>query len=153
MLQGLFGIMCREGRSVGVSPSWEVRLPESAIRSARYTSPVLFALGGLNAWVGQAASDYLAVSTGLCVSVCAAGLFGEDLLQRGYRSDRVVLAHVARHPGATAREVAQVLGIPESRVKANLDRLTGDGLLAVTSDGVAGGPRSYLLPSVDGGAK
>ncbi|WP_240660037.1 helix-turn-helix domain-containing protein [Streptomyces sp. WAC 01529] len=65
--------------------------------------------------------------------VCAAGLFGEDLLQRGYRSDRLVLAHVARHPGTTTREVAQALGIPECRVTANLDRLAGDGLLTVAS--------------------
>jgi hypothetical protein len=88
----------------GMAPPWEARLSESAIRSARFTSPVLFALGGLNPWGGQTAGDYLAVSTELCVSVCAAGLFGEDLLQRGYRDDRVGLVHVARHPGATNRQ-------------------------------------------------
>ncbi|MFE0376198.1 hypothetical protein ACFW1M_11535 [Streptomyces inhibens] len=27
----------------------------------------------------------------------AAGLFGEDLAQRGYRRDRAVLAHIAVH--------------------------------------------------------
>ncbi|SBT91022.1 hypothetical protein GA0115233_102542 [Streptomyces sp. DI166] len=92
------------GWPAGMAPPWEARLSESAIRCARFTSPVLFALGGLNAWIGRKAGDYPAVSTGLCLSVCAAGLFGEDLLQRGYRDDRVVLAHVARHPGATTRQ-------------------------------------------------
>ncbi|MFC5634618.1 MarR family transcriptional regulator [Streptomyces bullii] len=111
---------------------------------------MLFVLGGLNAWIGQTAGDHLAVSTGLCVSVRAAGLFGEDLLQRAYRSDRAVLAHVARHPGVTTRQVAQALGIPERRAMANLGRLAHEGLLTVTSDGVSGDPRSYLLPPVDG---
>jgi hypothetical protein len=92
------------GWPAGVAPPWEARLSESAIRFARFTSPVLFALGGLNAWVGQKAGDYPAVSTGPCASVCAAGLFGADLLQREYRDDRVGLVHVARHPGATTRQ-------------------------------------------------
>ncbi|WP_420706767.1 MarR family transcriptional regulator [Streptomyces sp. Amel2xE9] len=64
------------------------------------------------------------------ICACAASLFREDLLKRGYRGDRVVLAYVARHPGATGRQVAQALAIPERRVMANLDRLTADGLLA-----------------------
>ncbi|WP_338678263.1 winged helix-turn-helix domain-containing protein [Streptomyces sp. SCSIO 30461] len=143
--------MCREDRPFDVCSSWEVCLSESAIRSARFTSPVLFALGGLNAWAGQTAGDYLAVSAGFCVPVCAAGLFGEDLLRRGYRGDRVVLAYVARHPGATTGEVAQAVGMPERRVRANLGRLRDDGLLAVTSDGASGAPRPYLLPSLDSG--
>lgn len=58
----------------------EAYLSESAIRSARFASPALFALGGLNAWVDPSAGDYLAVPTGLCICVCEAGLFGEDLL-------------------------------------------------------------------------
>jgi hypothetical protein len=33
---------------------------------------------------------------------------------------------------------------------ANLGRLAEDGLLAVTSDGVTGDPRSYLLPPAGG---
>lgn len=33
----------------------------------------------------------------LCVCVCAAVLVGEDLLQRSYRRDRAVLAHIATH--------------------------------------------------------
>ncbi|WP_234436793.1 MarR family transcriptional regulator [Streptomyces maremycinicus] len=131
--------------------TWEAYLSESAIRSARFTSPALFALGGLNAWVGQTAGDYLAVSTGLCVCVCAAGLFGEDLLQRGYRADRAVLAYVAAHPGATTRQVAQAIGTPERLAAQNLDRLTDDALLTVTTDGV---PRvllrSYRLALADG---
>ncbi|WP_405884465.1 MarR family transcriptional regulator [Streptomyces sp. NBC_01384] len=114
---------------------------------------MLFALGGLNAWVGQTAGDYLAVSTGLCDGVCAVGPFGEDLLQRGYRGDRAVLAHVAQYPGATPQQVAQALGIPKCRVTANLDRFTDHGLLAVASDSASGAPRSYLLLPVDGEAK
>ncbi|MBC9723963.1 helix-turn-helix domain-containing protein [Streptomyces sp. TRM68367] len=116
-------------------------------------SPALFALGALNAWAGQTAGDYLAVSNGLCVCVCAAGLFGEDLLQRGYRGDRIVLAYVARHPGATTRQVAQTLGIPERRATANLDRLTVDGLLVVVSEGAPRALRSYLLALGDGEPK
>jgi hypothetical protein len=127
--------------------TWEAYLSESAIRSARFTSPVLFALGGLNAWVGQAAGDYLAVSTGLCVCVCAAGLFGEDLLQRGYRGDRAVLAYVAAHPCATTRQVAQAIRIPERLAARSLNRLTDDGLLAVASDDETPALRSYQLAS------
>ncbi|MEV6537266.1 helix-turn-helix domain-containing protein [Streptomyces sp. NPDC051639] len=100
--------------------------------------------------MGQTAGDYLAVSTGLCVCVCTAGLFGEDLLQRGYRGDRVVLAYVARHPGATTRQVAQAIRIPERRATRNLDRLADDGLLTVGSDGAGRASRSYRLAPADG---
>lgn len=130
--------------------TWEAHLSEFAIRSARFTSPALFALGGLNAWVGQTAGDYLAVSSGLCVFVCAAGLFGEDLLQRGYRADRAVLVYVAAHPGVTTRQVAQAIGTPERLAARNLDRHTDDGLLSVTTDGVPRVLRSYRLPLADG---
>ncbi|GAO08351.1 hypothetical protein TPA0598_03_08120 [Streptomyces lydicamycinicus] len=99
-------------------PALEARLSGSA-RSARFTSPVLFALGALNAWSGQAAGDYGAVSTGLCLCVCAAGLFGEDLLQRAYRRDRAVLAHVAAHPGADTRHVARAIGATERGAARN----------------------------------
>jgi hypothetical protein len=128
-------------------PTWEARLSDPAIRSARFTSPVLFVLGALNAWSGQAAGDYAAVSTGLCVCVCAAGLFGEDLLQRSYRDDRAVLAHVAAHPGATMRNVARATGVPERLVARNLDRLTADGLLVLVADGATPALRSYRLAS------
>ncbi|WP_308376843.1 helix-turn-helix domain-containing protein [Streptomyces sp. ISL-99] len=60
---------------------------------------------------------------------------------------------MARHPGATPRQVAQALGIPERRVTANFDRLTDDGLLAVASDSAPGAPRSYLLLPVGGEEK
>jgi hypothetical protein len=97
--------------------------------------------------------DYLAVSTGLCVCVCAAGLFGEDLLQRGYRSDRAVLAYVAAYLGATTREVAQAIRTSERLTSRNLDRLTDDGLLAVASDGAPRALRSYQLALVGGEPK
>ncbi|KAB2977336.1 MarR family transcriptional regulator [Streptomyces sp. SS1-1] len=126
-------------------------MSDSAIRSARFTSPALFVLGGLNAWIGQATGDYLAGSTGLCV--CPAGLFGEDLLQRGYCGDRVVLVYVAGHPGATTRQVAQAIRIPERRATRDLDQLTADGLLTVASDGNPRALRSYLLSLADGEPK
>lgn len=58
---------------------WDANLSESAIRSARLTSPALFALGGLDAWVGQTTGDYLGVSTGL-------KLVEADNRQGGHRS-------------------------------------------------------------------
>ncbi|NEB88907.1 MarR family transcriptional regulator [Streptomyces anulatus] len=126
-------------------PALEVSLSDSVIRSARFTSPVLFALGALSAWSGQAAGDYGSVSAGLCVCACAAGLFGEDLLQRDYRRDRVVLVHVAAHPGSTTRQVAVALGIPERAVTRNLDRLADEGLLVLVVDGETPALRSYRL--------
>lgn len=128
-------------------PALEARLSGSAIRSARFASPVLFALGALNSWSGTAAGDYGAVSTGLCLCVCAAGLFGEDLLQRGYRRDRAVLAHVAAHPGADTRYVARSVGATERVAARSLDRLMDDGLLALVSDGATPALRSYRLAS------
>ncbi|WP_413252928.1 MarR family transcriptional regulator [Streptomyces brevispora] len=71
-------------------------------------------------------------------------------MARGYSGDRVVLAYVARRPGATAKQVAQALGIPDGRVAVNLDRLTDDGLLVVASPGASGSPCLYLLPPTDG---
>lgn len=141
------------GRCAAMARTWEVDLSESAIRSARFTSPALFALGGMNAWIGQTAGDYLAVSTGLCVCACAAGLFGEDLLQRGYRVDRVVLTFVATHPDSTTRQVARAIRIPQRRVAHHLDRLTDDGLLAVASGGGPRALRSYRLAVVGGKPK
>lgn len=60
------------------------------------------------------------MSTGLCVCVCAADLFGEDLLQRGYRPDRAVLVHGAAHPGAATRHRDRAIGVPEGVVVRNL---------------------------------
>ncbi|GAB3002610.1 hypothetical protein GCM10023080_080340 [Streptomyces pseudoechinosporeus] len=42
-------------------------------------------LGAMNAWTAQEAGDYDSLSTALCLCACAVGLFGEDLLQSGYR--------------------------------------------------------------------
>ncbi|MGW7725921.1 winged helix-turn-helix transcriptional regulator [Streptomyces canus] len=92
------------------------------------------ALGALNAWTAQR-HDYGAFSTALCLCVCAAGLFGEDLVQPGYRRDRVVLAHIATHPGAATRQVARAVGASERVVARNLDRLTDDGLLVLVMGG------------------
>lgn len=115
----------------------EAHLSNSAIRSARFTAPILMALGTMNAWAVQRTGDYGSLSTALCLCVCAAGLFGEDLLQRGYRRDREVLAYVAGHPGAATRHVARAVGAPERVVARNLDRLADEGLLALVTGGAS----------------
>ncbi|MGW4441329.1 winged helix-turn-helix domain-containing protein [Streptomyces sp. NPDC004682] len=99
----------------------------------------------MNAWTAQQAEDYVSLSTALCLFVCAAGLFGEDLLQRGYHRDRAVLAHVAAHPGAVTRHVARAIGVSERVVAQNLDRLTDDGLLVLVTDSATPALRSYRL--------
>ncbi|MFD7016688.1 winged helix-turn-helix transcriptional regulator [Streptomyces sp. NPDC059928] len=101
----------------------------------------------MNAWSAQRTEDYASLSTALCLCACAAGLFGEDLLQRGYRRDREVLAHIAVHPGAATRHVARAVGASERGVARNLDRLTDDGLLALVADDVSPALRSYRLAS------
>lgn len=113
----------------------EAHLSNPALRSARFTAPILLTLGALNAWTAQQRHDYGAFSTALCLCVCAAGLFGEDLVQPGYRRDRVVLAHIATHPGAATRQVARAVGASERVVARNLDRLTDDGLLVLVMGG------------------
>ncbi|MFD9818793.1 hypothetical protein [Streptomyces violascens] len=70
-----------------VVPIKEAHLPKSALRSARITAPILLALDAANAWTPQTAADCAALSTALCLCVCAAGLFGEDLVRREYRQD------------------------------------------------------------------
>ncbi|QNA77797.1 MarR family transcriptional regulator [Streptomyces sp. So13.3] len=117
------------------------------LRSARFTSPILFALGVLNAWSGPKVGDYGAVSTALCLCVCAAGLLGEDLLQREYRRDRAALAHIAVHPGTSTPHVADAVGAPVRVVERNLDRLIHDGFLVLVTDGVTPALRSYRLAS------
>ncbi|MGW0535092.1 winged helix-turn-helix domain-containing protein [Streptomyces sp. NPDC003032] len=99
----------------------------------------------MNAWTAQQAEDYVSLSTTLCLCACAAGLFGEDLLQRGYHRDRAVLAHVTAHPGAGTRHVARAVGVSERVVAQNLDRLTEDGLLVLVTDGATPALRSYRL--------
>ncbi|WP_227026006.1 winged helix-turn-helix domain-containing protein [Streptomyces fodineus] len=101
----------------------------------------------MNAWTAQQSEDYGSLSTALCLCVCAAGLFGEDLLQSGYRRDREVLAHIAGRPGATTRQVARAVGVSERVAARNLDRLTDDGLLVLIADGVPPALRSYRLAS------
>ncbi|WP_181807163.1 MarR family transcriptional regulator [Streptomyces shenzhenensis] len=95
------------------------------------------ALAAANEWVAGVAEDCAALSAALCLCVCAAGMFGEDLLQRGYHRDREVLAYIAVYPGVAIRHIACVIGAFEQVVARNLDRLTSDGLgqgLVVQSD-------------------
>ncbi|WP_411150191.1 MarR family transcriptional regulator [Streptomyces sp. A30] len=99
----------------------------------------------MNAWTAQEREDYGALSTALCLCVCAAGLFGEDLLQRDFRRDRAVLAHVAVHPGAATRHVACALGARERVVQRSLSRLTEEGLLMLETDGATPALRVYRV--------
>ncbi|AQY20220.1 hypothetical protein T261_00764 [Streptomyces lydicus] len=87
------------------------------------------ALGALNARTAQQRDDYGALSTGLCLCVCAAGLIAEDLgnaatavIERSLRTSR-------RAPGAAARHVARAVGASGRGVVRNLDRVTDDGVL------------------------
>ncbi|MGW9409056.1 winged helix-turn-helix domain-containing protein [Streptomyces diastaticus] len=128
-------------------PTKEAHLPKAALRSARVAAPILMALGAMNAWTAQTKADYAALSTALCPCVCAAGLFGEDLVQRGHRQDLVVLAHIAAHPGAEARGIARAVGAPERVVARNLSRLVEIGLVLLVEDDVHPALRSYRFTS------
>ncbi|MFE9601450.1 MarR family transcriptional regulator [Streptomyces hokutonensis] len=101
----------------------------------------------MNAWTAQTKADYGALSTALSLCICAAGLFGEDLVQRGHRQDLVVLAHVATHPGAEVCGIARAVGAPERVVARNLSRLTEDGLVVLVGDDVHLAIRPYRLTS------
>lgn len=105
------------------------------------------ALGAMNAWAAQTAADYAALSTALCLCVCAAGPFGEDLVQRGRRQDLRALAHVAAHSGAETRGIARAVCAPERVVTRNLSRLTEDGLVVLVEDDVHPALKSYRLAS------
>lgn len=125
----------------------ESHLSYAANRSARFTAPALLVLGAMIVWTAQQNEDYGSLSTALCLCLCAAGLFGEDLLQRGYRRDRAVLAHVAAHTGVATRHVARAVGAPKRVVARNLDRLTDEGLLVLVTGGATPALRSYRLAS------
>jgi hypothetical protein len=71
--------------------------------------PLFIPAARLNAWYSQAAGGYGTVSAGLCVCFCVAGLFGEDLLQRGYRSLSAALAYLAALLGAATRQMAHAI--------------------------------------------
>ncbi|MDO0936625.1 MarR family transcriptional regulator [Streptomyces sp. DG2A-72] len=85
------------------------------------------------------------MATALCLCVCAAGLLAEDLLQRDFRRDRAVLAHVAVHPGAATRHIARALGARERVVERSLSRLTEERLLMLETDGVTPALRVYRV--------
>lgn len=103
----------------------------SLFRSARFTAPVLFVLGALNAWTAQAQSNLGALSSAICLCVCAAGLFGEDLVQRGYRLDRAILVHIGKNPGTPMRPLVEATGRPERVVAERLRKLCEGGFLEV----------------------
>ena len=73
--------------------------------------------------------------------VCADGLFGEELLQRGYRPcASSVLAYLEAHPGAGTRHASRAVDAPERVAARILGRLTDDGLPDLTTDGTPGSP-------------
>lgn len=115
------------------------------LSSIRVSSPFLFALSALQVAMSHARHDFGGVATGLCLCVCAAGLTGEDLLQRDYRRDRVVLAYVARHPGVDVVQVARALGDPDRIVVRSLARLEEDGLLVCVVEHEPSGGRTYHI--------
>ncbi|WP_327416452.1 MarR family transcriptional regulator [Streptomyces sp. NBC_01233] len=100
------------------------------LRSLRFTTPVLFALGALNAVTAQMQDDRGALATALCLCVCAGGLFVEDRLQHGLRRDRRVLAYVAAHPKTSLMGAARDLEFSSRTIEASLERLVADGLVA-----------------------
>ena len=73
-------------------------------------------------------------------------MFGDDLLQHGYRWDRTVLVHTATHPGVATWHVARAVGAPERIVAPLLDRLTDDWFVLMTG-GTTPGLRSRRLAS------
>ncbi|MEU9958588.1 hypothetical protein [Streptomyces sp. NPDC050982] len=91
----------------------EPHLSNGMLRSLHFTAPILFTLGALNAFTAQQRQDHAPLATALCLCICVAGLLAGDLLQHAFRRDRVVLAHVAVHPGAAARHIARALGARE----------------------------------------
>lgn len=103
------------------------------------------ALGAMDAWTAQASADYAALSTGLCLCVCAAGLFGEGLVQRGiaktWWSGRTSLPTRVLKPEASPEP-----SVPPERVVArNLSRLTASGLVVLVDDAAHPALRSYRL--------
>ncbi|MGY5079370.1 winged helix-turn-helix transcriptional regulator [Streptomyces nigrescens] len=81
-------------------------------------------------------SDYGALSSAVCLCVCASGLFGEDIAQRGYRLDRRILVYVARNPGSVNHAIAVQVGRAERVVAARLKRLCEADLLVEEQTGV-----------------
>ncbi|GAA3159201.1 hypothetical protein GCM10010521_53950 [Streptomyces rameus] len=76
--------------------------------------PLFIPAARLNAWYSQAAGDYGTLSAELYVCLCVAGLFGEDLLQPGYRSVSAALAYRAARLGAATRQVALAIRTSDS---------------------------------------
>ncbi|KUH35310.1 hypothetical protein ATE80_29935 [Streptomyces kanasensis] len=104
------------------------------LRSLHITSPLLFAVGAMNAVTAHIEENRGALATALCLCVCAAGLFAEDRLQQDLRRDSRVLAYVAAHPKARLARAARDLGLSPRRVEASLARLVAAGLLTHTGE-------------------
>lgn len=109
---------CPRLPSRAIVPSKEAHPLKAVLGSARVTAPILLKFGA--AWTAQTKADYAALSTALCRRVCVVGLFGDDRVQRGYRQDLVVLAHVASYLGAEALGIPRAVGTPERVVNRNL---------------------------------
>ncbi|NXY93913.1 MarR family transcriptional regulator [Streptomyces sp. BR123] len=120
-------------------------LSKTVFLSLRLTARLLFTLGAVYALTAQQHFDHGGTPTALCLSVCAAGLFAEDLLQGGYRWDRAVFAHIAVHPGVNARQTARAVDIAEKVVPRSLDRFACDGIVAAENEANGRSHRSFRL--------
>ncbi|MFD6249860.1 MarR family transcriptional regulator [Streptomyces roseolus] len=132
---------------VQIPYSLEYALLSGTSLPLQFSAVILFAVGALNAVLGAVRTDFGLVSTSLCLCVCAAGLFGEDLLQRGYRRDRVVLAYVAARPGIEVDQVAHAVQASQPVAARSLERLKEDGLLVHGGADAAPAARGYRLAS------
>ncbi|MFE6459472.1 MarR family transcriptional regulator [Streptomyces cinereoruber] len=97
----------------------------------------------MNIATAHTEGDRGALATAICLCVCAAGLFAEDLLQHGLRRDQRVLAYVAAHPKSSLVQTARDLRLPARVTQASFDRLVAEDLLAEVEEGVA--VRAYSL--------
>ncbi|MET9374081.1 MarR family transcriptional regulator [Streptomyces sp. NPDC002992] len=116
------------------TPLPEDALSKPMLRSLRVTSPLLFVVGAMNAVTAQIEGNRGALATALCLCVCAAGLFTEDLLQQDLRRDPRVLAYVAAHPNVSLARAAGDLDLPLQKVEVSLARLVAAGLLVHTGE-------------------
>lgn len=87
----------------------EVRLSDPAIRSARFTAPALYTRGASERLVRPGSRRPRDRQRRSVLCFCVAGLFGEDLVQRGYRSVSAALAYLAARLGAATRQVAHAI--------------------------------------------
>lgn len=128
---------CRPGATRGE------HLSKTLLRSLRFTAPVLFILGALNAVTAQVQDDRGALATAPCLCVCAGGLFVEDRFQHGLCHDRRVLAYVAARQRTSPMDAARDLEFSSRTIEVSLERPVAEGLVAHGGEEAA--VRTYSL--------